>query len=164
MNELQSVQMNVIQTMTSPNPFALIVSEAEARVNAMAVSWWTYVSNRPPMIAAALSQKSFSGETILQSNRFTLCLPSSDIAEAAFSCGCVSGRQTDKLKEFNLIPQPLVEGFPPALKGCGAAILCSVATTETTGDHILFIANAEHVFADPQARVLHAYAGYRELK
>ena len=164
MSKLNTVQINTLQTMTSPNPFALLVTEVDKKVNVMAVSWWTYVSNRPPMIAAALSKKGLSGESILQSKQFTLCFPSREIADAAFSCGCVSGRQTDKLANFNLKPEILVDGFPPSLEHCVAAVLCSLNQVAEAGDHTLFIANVEHVFANPDMPTLHAYSGYREIR
>ena len=47
-----------IQKMVSPNPFGLLTAlKPDGTTNIMAVSWWSFVSNHPAMVAVCLSNK-----------------------------------------------------------------------------------------------------------
>ena len=75
---MKEMTLSQAEVLTSPNPFALIVSKKEdGKANLMAVSWWTYVSNHPPMVVASLSNKGLSGGCISAQGVFTLCVPDS---------------------------------------------------------------------------------------
>ena len=114
---MKELTLKQAQVMTSPNPFALIVSnKPEGGVNLMAASWWTYVSNRPPMIAVSLSQRGYTGECIAASGTFALCVPESSLAEASFYCGTASGRTVDKAAGSGIALTEMKEGFPPVVE------------------------------------------------
>ncbi len=48
------------QRLTAPSPFALLSSLKGRKHKIMAVSWWTFLSNRPPMIGVCLGKKGAS--------------------------------------------------------------------------------------------------------
>ena len=59
------------QRLTAPSPFALLSSlKEDGSTNLMAVSWWTFLSNRPPMIGVCLGKKGASGKLIQSTGEF----------------------------------------------------------------------------------------------
>lgn len=157
--------MGKAQMLTSPNPFALLVSQKpEGGENIMAISWWTYISNHPPMLAAAVSQKGYTHECIEKTPTFALCVPDSSLAKEAFSCGTVSGRNVDKVNEFGIALRTVEKDFPPVVENSIVVMLCRSTGEVQGGDHVLFLAEIEKILGDPNKQGLKAYDGYRSLK
>ncbi len=162
---MEEMTLKQAQVLTSPNPFALVVSRTPAGgVNLMAASWWTYISNRPPMLALSLSQAGFTGACIAASGVFTLCVPDRSLAQQAFYCGTVSGRKEDKAAKANIPLAELGEGFPPAVENSRLALLCRLEQAVPAGDHTLYTARVEQVWGDASKEGLRAYDGYRAVR
>jgi flavin reductase (DIM6/NTAB) family NADH-FMN oxidoreductase RutF len=152
-----------VQKATSPNHFCLITTKNGSRTNIMALSWWTYVSNNPPMVAVALSKKGLSGGLIRESGEFGLCLADESIRDAAFRCGTCSGRNVDKaemfgieLKKADIIGPMLIQNSPVSLE-------CRMVNTVEASDHDLFLAEVIETHINPQYRALYALDGYSRL-
>ena len=162
---MNEITLKEAQVLTSPNPFALIASnKPDGGTNLMAVSWWTYVSNRPPMVAFSLSQKGYTGECLAADGTLALCIPDSSLAEAAFRCGTASGRNEDKVAASGIALKQLKDGFPPAVENSQIVMLCRVEQTVPAGDHTLHLAQVEAVYGDESKQGLKSYEGYRYLK
>jgi len=162
---LKEITIKNAQVLSSPNPFALLVTDAGTKTNAMAISWWTYVCNRPPMIAAALSKKGFSGELIEKNQAFTLCLVDEKLKDEAFRCGCCSGRNCDKLDELGLKTVALEDGYPGYIDGSAVVFCCKLQSVSDAGDHTLYIAEVTRILeAEEHGELLHSYNGYGLLK
>ena len=162
---MEEITISQAEVLTSPNPFAIIVSyKPSGGANLTAASWWTYVSNRPAMVAVSLSQKGFAGECITQYGTFTLCVPDRALAEQAFYCGTVSGRVEDKAAVSKIALRQWKEGFPPVVENSQVAMLCRLERAVPAGDHTLYIAQVEQVLADSSKQGLKAYDGYRRLE
>ena len=162
---MKELTLKQAQVMTSPNPFALILSSKPVGgTNLMAASWWTYVSNNPPMIAVSLSKKGYTGECIAASGTFALCVPDSSLAEAAFYCGTASGRTVDKAAGSGIALTEMQEGFPPVVENSQLVLLCRLEQAVPAGDHTLHIASVEAVYGDESRQGLKSYEGYRYVK
>lgn len=71
-----AVNIGAVQKLTSPNPFARVSTlRPDGGANLMALSWWTFASNHPPLVAVALSKKGWSGELITENGEFGLKNP-----------------------------------------------------------------------------------------
>ena len=91
------------QRLTTPAPFGLVSTKKEdGSTNLMAVSWWCFLSNHPPMLGVCLSKKGLSGSLIEKNGEFTLNIPGESIKEAALNCGRCSGRTVNKPVEFGI--------------------------------------------------------------
>ena len=162
---MNEITLKQAQVLTSPNPFALISShKPDGGTNLMAVSWWTYVSNRPPMVAFSLSQKGFTGECLAADGTLALCIPDASLAQQAFYCGTVSGRTQDKAAAAGIALKQLKEGFPPVVENSQIVMLCRVEQTMPAGDHTIHLAHVEAVWADESKQGLKSYDGYRYVK
>lgn len=67
----------------------------DGSTNPAAVSWRTYLSFNPGMIAYAMAKTSYSGEMVRNNKEVILTIPGAEIAEAAMGCGSTTGRDTD---------------------------------------------------------------------
>ena len=160
-------QMNLAQAskLTSPNPVSLVCTQKpDGSTNLATVSWWTYLSFHPNMIAYAMAKTSYSGEMVRNDHKVILTVPGSEIADAVMGCGSTTGRNTDKASAFN-IQLEAVEGSSIQIpKHSRVAIVCSLKEYHEVGDHYLYICNVEQVYGDEAEKGLFAWNGYSEIR
>ncbi len=147
--------------LTSPNPLSLVCTQkADGSTNLAAVSWWTYLSFNPGMIAYAMAKTSYSGEMVRDNKQVILTIPGEKIADAVMGCGSTTGRNTDKAKKFG-IELTDVEGSAIKIPvHSRVAIKCSLKEYCETGDHYLYICSVEQVYGDENETALFAWNGY----
>ncbi len=150
--------------LTSPNPVTVICThKPDGSPNLATVSWWTYLSFNPDMIAFAMAKTSYTGERVRQSGKAILTIPGAAIAEAVMGCGSTTGRDTDKVAKFG-VELAQVEGSDIQIPlHSRVAIQCSLKEYHETGDHYLYICNVEQVYGDAAEEALFAWNGYSKL-
>lgn len=159
------INIGAVQRLASPAPFGLVsVRTPEGKTNLTAVSWWTFASNHPPLVAVCLSKKGLSGELIAQDGEFGLSLVDESLRDAAYACGTCSGRKVDKpeqfgieLREPKLITAPLVERAKVAME-------CRLESVTDASDHNLFLARIVAVHCREELNHLYAWEGYKRLE
>ena len=152
------------QRLTAPAPFALLSArKADGSDNLMAVSWWTYLSNHPPMLGVCLSKKGLSGSLIEANGCFSLNVVGTALKEAAFRCGTCSGRDRDKAAEFGVPLEPAAEIAASLVSGSRVAYECRLSDKVEAGDHVFYLAQIVAVHGDPAVTQLFAWDGYARL-
>lgn len=161
---MEKITIGEAQKLTAPNPFALIgTCDADGRANFMALSWWTYASNRPGTMVVCMSQRGYSSALIKQNSEFTVNIIGEDLAEAAFACGCASGRNVNKVAQLH-IPTTASECVaPPCIEGSRVCFECKVTQQLAVGDHDLFVAEVAAIRGDASKPQLFAWNGYAKL-
>jgi flavin reductase (DIM6/NTAB) family NADH-FMN oxidoreductase RutF len=158
---MKNITISDVQKSTSPNPISLIcVDTPTGATNLTAISWWTYLSNRPPMVGFAISKKSYTGELLGKCKRAVLCLPSAEIAEEAFQCGRVSGRDVDKVAQFKIA---LTEGEHKFPTHSRLALMCQLENVVEASDHLFYICKVNDILFNEDAEQLFAWDGYSYL-
>ena len=152
------------QVKTSPNPISLICTETpEGGTNFAAISWWTYLANKPAMLGFAINGRSYTKELLESNRKAILSIPGEAIATEAHQCGCVSGRNTNKAEKFN-ISLVEVEGtkikIPAHTK---MAFVCTLNDIAIAGDHTFFICSIDDIFYNQSEKQLYAWDGYSKL-
>ena len=152
------------QRLTAPSPFGLLSTrQADGITNLMAVSWWTYLSNHPPMLGVCLSRKGLSGSLIEETGVFTLSVVGEALRDAALACGRCSGREHDKAAEFG-IPLEAASTIPASLvSGSRAAFECRLVSSAPAGDHVFYIAEILSCRGSAEIKQLFAWDGYARL-
>lgn len=150
---------------TSPNPVSVVCTKKpDGSTNLATVSWWTYLSFNPNMIAYAMAKTSYSGEMVRNNREVILTIPGVEIADAVMGCGSTTGRNTDKATKFG-IAMANVEGSSIQIPvHSRVAIVCRLKEYHEVGDHYLYICNVERVYGDETEEALFAWNGYSQLR
>lgn len=161
---MKRITIREAQKLGGPNPFGLVVTRAaDGKPNLMALSWWTYASNNPPLLAVCLSQRGYSAELIRASGEFALCLVDGSLKDAAFACGTRSGRSVDKAEQFGIELIDADSIGAKLVRESRIAFECRVEQVLPAGDHWIFLANVLAVHADETKSQLFATGGYGAL-
>jgi len=158
---MDNINLPKAAKLTSPNPVSLVcTAKPDGTTNLATVSWWTYLSFNPNMIAYAMAKTSYSGEMVRSNRKVILTIPGAEIAEAVMGCGSTTGRDTDKAKKFG-IELVDVEGSTIKIPAHSrVAIQCRMKEYHEVGDHYLYICDVEQVFGDKTEDALFAWNGY----
>ena len=152
------------QRLTAPAPFALLSArKADGTDNLMAVSWWTYLSNHPPMLGVCLSKKGLSHALIEETGVFTLSVVGEALRDAALQCGRCSGRDRDKAAEFGVALESASTVAGSLVSGSRAAFECRLVSQTEAGDHIFYLAEILACRGDAEVKQLFAWDGYSRL-
>ena len=119
--------------------------------NVLAVAWATPVSADPPMVAVSISPERYSYGLIEESGEFVVNVVSSEMLEAVWKCGSLSGREVDKFELAGLEKAPSEAVKPPRIKGALASLECKVVGRMEAGDHVLFLAKVVAYHVDEEA-------------
>lgn len=161
---MEKINLPKAAQLTSPNPVTIVCTEKpDGSTNLATVSWWTYLSFNPNMIAYAMAKTSYSGEMVRNTKKVILTIPGAEIAEAVMGCGSTTGRDTDKVGKFG-IKLAEVEGSTIKIPAHSrVAIQCSLKEYHEVGDHYLYICDVEQVYGDESEEALFAWNGYAKI-
>lgn len=162
---MNEITLAAASKISSPNPVIIVCTQKpDGSTNLATVSWWTYLSYNPNMIAYAMAKTSYSGEMVRQNKKIILTIPSEKIADAVMGCGSTTGRNTDKIGKFGIKMQEVVGSDIRIPAHSALAIVCNLKEYIETGDHYLYICNVEKVYADEQEKAVFAWNGYSQIK
>lgn len=161
---MKKINLPQAANLTSPNPVTLVCTQKpDGSTNLATVSWWTYLSFNPNMIAYAMAKTSYSGEMVRNNKKVILTIPGVEIADAIMGCGSTTGRNTDKASKFDI---ELTEVKGSTIKipvhSC-VAIQCNLKEYHEVGDHYLYICDVEQVYGDETKEALFAWNGYAKV-
>ncbi|MDD2957197.1 MAG: flavin reductase family protein [Lachnospiraceae bacterium] len=161
---MKKINLPQASRLTSPNPLTIVCTQKpDGTTNLATVSWWTYLSFNPNMIAYAMAKTSYSGEMVRNNHKVILTIPGAAMAEAAMKCGSTTGRDTDKAGTFG-IELADVEGSTIKIPvHSRVAIQCSMKEYHEVGDHYLYICDVEQVYGNAEEEALFAWNGYSKI-
>ena len=132
---MEKIKLAQASHLTSPNPVTVVCTEKpDGSTNLATVSWWTYLSFNPNMIAFAMAKTSYSGERVRETGKFGIELAS------------VEGSKIQ---------------IPAHSR---VAIQCHMKEYHETGDHYLYICDVEQVYGNEAEEALFAWNGYSQLR
>ena len=162
---MKKINLPQASRLTSPNPVTVVCTEKpDGSTNLATVSWWTYLSFTPNMIAYAMAKTSYSGEMVRNNRKVVLTIPGTEIADAVMGCGSTTGRDTDKAAKFDIALTNVEGSFIQIPVHSRVAIVCSLKEYHEVGDHYLYICDVEQVYGDESEEALFAWNGYAQLR
>ena len=162
---MKAINLPMASVLTAPNPVTIVCTQKpDGGTNLATVSWWTYLSYNPGMIAYAMAKTSYSGEMVRAGKKVILTVPGAAIAEAVMGCGSTTGRDTDKISKFGIEMQAVPGSDIQIPRHSRVAIQCNLKEFVEVGDHYLYICNVEQVYGDDQEEALFAWNGYSEIR
>ena len=161
---MKKINLPQASGLTSPNPVTLVCTEKpDGTTNLATVSWWTYLSFNPNMIAYAMAKTSYSGEMVRNNRKVVLTIPGTEIAEAVMGYGSTTGRNTDKASEFGIELIKVEDSTIQIPVHSRVAIVCSLKEYCEVGDHYLYICDVEQVYENEDEETLFAWNGYGKV-
>ena len=161
---MEKINLPKASQLTSPNPVTIVCTKkADGNTNLATVSWWTYLSFNPSMIAYAMAKTSYSGEMVRENKKVILTIPGAEIAEQVMGCGMSSGRNTDKIQKLGIKMQKLDSSDIQIPLNTRVAIQCNLKEYLEVGDHYLYICNVEQVYGNDKEEALFAWNGYSQI-
>ena len=116
-----------------------IAKDEKGKANPVTLGWTMIASGEPPMMAIALAAKHYTVQAIRHSRCFTIVYPSAEQADAAMFFGTHSGRDTDKLAQFECDTTKCEKIDSVLLSDAVANFECTLESQTSAGDHIIFI-------------------------
>ena len=147
---------------TAPQPVSLICTpRPDGSTNLAPVAWWTFLESEPPMIGFSMAKESYTCELLSASGstQVVLCLPSEAIADDVLNCGNVSGRTSDKAKEYSIDLVGDTLKYPMHSK---LAFLCNISQRVIVGDCVFFVCNVDEILLDENKK--HIYTLGKDQK
>ena len=161
---MEKISLPKASALTSPNPVTIVCTQKpDGSTNLATVSWWTYLSYNPNMIAYAMAKTSYSGEMVRSNKKVILTIPGSAIADEVMGCGMSTGRDTDKITKLGIEMQEVPGSEIQIPLHSRVAIQCSLKEFHETGDHYLYICNVEQVYSNEDEEAVFAWNGYAKI-
>lgn len=137
------------QSILLPSPVLVIGTyDSAGRPNIMTAAWGGIASSTPPCISVSLREATLSYHNIIQSQAFTVNIPSEKFVAEADFVGMVSGKTCDKFgdtgltaEKSKLVNAPIVKEFPYTLE-------CNLVKQVDLGGHTMFIGEIVGMVAD----------------
>lgn len=162
---MKTISLPQASDLTSPNPVTIVCTQKpDGKTNMATVSWWTYLSFNPSMIAFAMAKPSYSGEMVRTNKKVVLTIPGEAIAKEVMGCGLSTGRDTDKIAELGIQAQQLPETDIQIPLHSRVAIQCTLKEYHEVGDHYLYICDVDQVYGNEKEKAVFAWNGYREIR
>ena len=162
---MKEISLPKASQLTSPNPVTLVCTQkTDGSTNLATVSWWTYLSFNPYMIAFAMAKPSYSGEMVRNSKKVIITIPGAELADIVLGCGSTTGRNTDKVTKFNIELTDIADSAIKIPVHSKVAIVCNLKEYHEVGDHYLYICNVEKVYGDETEEALFAWNGYSQIR
>lgn len=161
---MKTITLPQAARLSAPNPVILVCTQKpDGTTNLATVSWWTYLSYNPNLVAFAMAKSSYSGERVRETKQVILSIPGAPIADAVLGCGSTTGCHTDKVAKFNIELSP-VDGSPIRIPvHSRLAIVCTLQEYREVGDHYLYICRVNSVYGNEAEEALFAWNGYSRL-
>ncbi len=115
---------------------AIITTKSGEKVNGMAASWFTRVSEVPFLVMVSVWKENYSHDLIKKGGIFAINIMAKGQVETARHFGRQSGRDTNK---FLNTKYEIKKTGSPILKDCLAFLDCKVFSFLEAGDHTIFV-------------------------
>lgn len=130
-----------------PRPVYLVVSRSSSgRLNVMAASWVSPVSDEPFLVALSVWKGSLTYQYIRETGEFTINIPSEKQVNIVFKAGSISGREVDKLTLLGLKIMPSKNINTPGLEDMLGFLECKVVKEIDLDESTVFIAEVKAIY------------------
>lgn len=107
--------------------------------NIMPAAWHTPLSAEPPLYGVLISPKRYTYELLMEQNGFTVNFLDNRHAKISAQSGSTSGRDINKMTDFDIAFSRGTNVDGPILKCSYAAFECKHERVHQYGDHYLFV-------------------------
>lgn len=136
------------------NSVSIVTVSVDGVVNAMSAEWCAPVSLKPPLIGVFVGEERFTRPLIERAATFGISLIAEDQAWIGRVCGRFSGREVNKIAEFNIPTEPALYIDAPLIAGAAAQFECRVLDRRVYGSHMLVVGEPLRAIGNPEKRAI----------
>ena len=130
----------------SAMPIVLVGASVGGKPNFMTAAWAGVACMEPPMVSVSINKSRHTEKGIMESETFSLNIPSTKNVAEADLCGLISGSKDDKTSIFEVFYSkstntPLIKSFPVNIE-------CELVHTIDLGSHNLHVGKVIDIHAD----------------
>ncbi len=134
-----------VKKMNRPSRIALAVSKStNSEPNIITLGWFMRTSIKPPMFAISVGLTRYSYQILWDNRKFVLAFPSTKMAKQTLRCGTQSGKNVNKIQEFNIKTAKGKLSEIPILTDAVANFECKTTSQIRSGDHTIFIGEVKY--------------------
>jgi flavin reductase (DIM6/NTAB) family NADH-FMN oxidoreductase RutF len=122
-----------------PRTAIIVCAHYEGKTDAMACTWHSPISSKPPLFGILLSPKRYTYKLIVSSKEFTANFMSAESIGLLSAVGGTKGEITDKFAAFNISKDIPLKTNAPVLADAYAAYECKLTEDRQYGDHRLIV-------------------------
>ena len=133
-----------------PLPVVLVgCGNMSGGINIITISWIGVICSSPPMIGISVRPQRHSHRLLMETDGWTVNIPTEyQLYETDF-CGTRSGKSIDKFSALNLTPIPSRYITAPMIKECPVSMECLKRNTLSLGSHDMFLGEVVALYAVP---------------
>ena len=124
----------------------ILGTHLKGKVNYMALDWLTRVNFKPALLGICVNRNNASHDAIVETNEFSINVPSVEMVAVTDYVGMVSGKRIDKSGLFEVFYGELKAA--PMIKTCPLNIECRVEQTVELPTNSFFIAEIINIYCD----------------
>lgn len=145
------VEASKVNALAVKPEIVVTVRDKQGNDNALVVGYCGNCSYDPPMLMVGIVPSRHSYHMIKENGSFVAHLLDKSQSDLYECCGKKSGRDSDKLKDYNVKLTDGVKVNASVILDCPVAIECTVVDSIMTGSHEMFIGKVEYVHADKKS-------------
>lgn len=126
----------------------ILGTHLKGNVNFMALDWLTRVNYQPPMLGICVNKNNASSAAILDTQEFSVNVPSVDMVEITDYTGIVSEKNVDKSSLFQVFYGELKAA--PMITSCPLALECKLVETVELPTNYFFIGEIVNIYSEEQ--------------
>ncbi|MDY6950656.1 MAG: flavin reductase family protein [Thermodesulfobacteriota bacterium] len=124
----------------------ILGTHLKGKANFMALDWLTRVNFKPAMLGICVNKGNASHDAIVDTQEFSVNLPSVDMVEVTDYTGLASGKVVDKSGLFEVFYGDLQSA--PMITQCPLSIECQVIKTVDLPTNAFFIAEILNIYTE----------------
>lgn len=137
------------KTIVYPAPVLIVGTyDKDGKANAMTAAWGGICCSKPPCVTVSLRKATYSYDCIVQSQAYTLNIPSQKFVKETDYLGMATGKTEDKFKNTGLTPVRSDLVNAPYIKEFSLILECKLIHRFEIGLHTQFIGEILDVKAE----------------
>jgi len=151
-SQFLDVEIESYYRLLHPRPVVIVTSTCpEGKGNAMACSWFTPVSEEPPIVAIAIAKENYTCECIKFCKAFAINIVHPNLYDKVWFFGSRSGREVDKLKTSGLKFRNGKKINVPIIEDSLGVIETKLINEIEAGECILFLGEVVATYAKKES-------------
>lgn len=137
-----------------PCPTVLVTTKLESIENVLTVSWAGIASSHPEYVTIAINTKRYSHDLIMNSKKFCINIPNTNLIKEVDCCGVLSGKQINKF-DYCHFSKYYYQSDYILIEQCPIHLICELMQVIQLGSHDLFIAIVKDKLIDDFIKDIH---------